>query len=102
LRPCLPGWSMMHTMSMSAEALPEGPADRTTVSLPLSVSRRLRAEAQMSRRSVSAIVREALEEYLGGRAQPELPSFAAVGNSGIGDLSERVEDLLSEAMERPE
>lgn len=92
----------MQRMSMNAEDVPEGPAERTTVSLPTSVSRRLKAEAQMSRRSVSSIVREALQAYLDGVEQPGLPSFAGVVNSGKGDLSERVEDLLAEAIERPE
>ena len=51
-------------------------------------------------RSVSAIVREALEAYLAGQPAPELPSFAGVGESGIEDLSERVEELLAEAARR--
>jgi len=89
-------------MSMNAIGVPEGPAERTTVSLPTSITRLLKAEAQMSRRSVSSIVREALEAYLSGREQPGLPSFVGIADSGKGDLSERVEDLLAEAIERPE
>jgi hypothetical protein len=49
---------------------------------------------------VSAIVREALEAYLEGQPKPELPSFAGVGDSGRSDLSERVEELLADAIRR--
>lgn len=45
---------------------------------------------------MSAIVREALEAYLQGQPPPELPSFVGAGDSGRGDLSVRVEELLTE------
>ncbi len=75
-------------------------SERTTVTLPTELARRLRTEARAHARPVSAIVREALEAYLGGQPAPELPSFAGVGESGIPDLSERVEELLVDAIRR--
>ena len=70
------------------------------MTLPTELARRLRTEARAHERPVSAIVREALEAYLGGQPAPELPSFTGVGESGIADLSERVEELLAEAARR--
>jgi len=91
----------MHTMSKSQQELTgDGPAERTTVSLPGPLARHLRARAQGQGRSVSAIVREALEAYFEGQGPPELPSFAGVGASGRHDLSERVEELIAESFGR--
>jgi len=78
----------------------EAGSERTTVTLPTELARRLRTEARAHDRPVSAIVREALEAYLGGQPAPELPSFAGAGESGIPDLSERIEELLAEASRR--
>jgi plasmid stability protein len=85
---------MMHTMA------PQPGSERTTVTLPAALTRRLRTEARAHDRSVSSLIREALEAYLAGQPAPELPSFAGVGDSGITDLSERVEELLAEAIRR--
>lgn len=78
----------------------EAASERTTVTLPAELARRLRTQATAQDRSVSAIVREALEAYLAGQPAPELPSFAGVGSSGVGDLSERVDELLARAARR--
>jgi predicted transcriptional regulator len=78
----------------------EAGSERTTVTLPTELARRLRNQARAHDRPVSAIVREALEAYLAGQPAPELPSFAAVAESGIDDLSERVEELLAESARR--
>lgn len=93
---------MMHThMSSSAEHNDRDVgSERTTVSLPTELTRRLRTQARAKDRPVSAIVREALEAYLGGQPAPDLPSFAGAGESGRTDLSERVEELLAEASRR--
>ncbi len=90
---------MMHT-HMAAHGEPIEGAERTSVTLPTELARRLRTQARAHQRSVSSIVREALEAYLAGQPPPELPSFAGVGASGIADLSERVEELLAEAARR--
>jgi hypothetical protein len=75
-------------------------SERTTVSLPTELARRLKTQARAHDRPVSAIVREALEAYLEGRPPAELPSFMGVGRSGMTDLSERVEELLPETIRR--
>jgi hypothetical protein len=85
-------------MSLSHEQ--ETGSERTTVTLPVELARRVRTKARSQGRSVSAIVREALDAYLAGQPPPELPSFAGVGESGIPDLSERVEELLAKAARR--
>ena len=85
---------------MSTSSAHQSGSERTTVTIPTGLARRLRTEARAHDRSVSAIVREALEAYLAGQPAPELPSFAGVGESGIEDLSERVEELLAEAARR--
>jgi len=72
------------------------PAERTTVTLPAPLARRLRGQAQLKGRSVSSIVREVLEAYFEGQGPPELPSFTGVASSGRSDLSERAEELLKE------
>lgn len=83
----------------STTARDEG-SERTTITLPTELARRLRTQARAHDRSVSAIVREALEAYLAGQPAPELPSFAGAGSSGVGDLSERVDELLARAARR--
>lgn len=95
---------MMHTHMSQAEhaeaADRDAGSERTTVTLPTELARRLRTQARAHNRPVSAIVREALEAFLGGQPPPELPSFTGAGQSGIPDLSERVEELLAEAIRR--
>jgi plasmid stability protein len=87
-------------MPPSATPEPDAGSERTTVTLPVGLARRLRTEARSHDRSVSAIVREALQAYLAGQPAPELPSFAGVGESGIADLSVCVEELLAQAARR--
>jgi plasmid stability protein len=78
---------------------PEGSV-RTTVTLPVELAQRLRFKARTSERSVSSIVREALDAYLAGQPPGQMPSFMGVGSSEITDLSERVEELIDEAFRR--
>jgi plasmid stability protein len=85
---------------MGAESERIEGTERTSITLPAELARRLRTQARAHQRSVSSIVREALEAYLAGQPPPELPSFAGIGSSGIADLSERVEELLAEATRR--
>lgn len=91
---------MMHTMSVQPGKPEEQPAERTTVTLPAQLARALRAQSRARGRSVSSIVREALQAYFEGQEPPELPSFAGVGRSGRHDLSERVEELIAEHLDR--
>ena len=75
---------------------PSGGVERTTITLPAALARRVRTQARTSGRSVSSILREALEAYLEGQEPPGLPSFAGIGASGRDDLSEHVEEVLAE------
>jgi plasmid stability protein len=74
--------------------------ERATITLPGSLARRLRIEAQVTGRSLSAVARDALEAYLGSDESPPLPSFAAAGASGRHDVSERAEELIAAAQKR--
>lgn len=75
------------------------PTERTTVSLPVGVVRRLKHQAESSGRSVSSIVREALHAYLAGQPAPRMPSFVGIGRSGRSDISERYEELIAEGFD---
>jgi len=87
-------------MSMHASRTAPEPTERTTVSLPAPLARQIRTLALSKRRSVSSILREALEAYLEGQEPPPLPSFTGVAASGEGDLSERVEEIVAEHVRR--
>lgn len=89
----------MKRMSMSEPERPDDErSERTTVTLPRSMARKLRLAAERERTSVSAIVREALASFLEGMPAPELPSFTGAGRSGRGDLAERAEELIAEGL----
>ena len=68
---------------------------RTTVMLPDDVEARLRLEARRRGVPIAEIVREAVDRHL-PRPEPGrwLPFFA-VGNSGIEDGSERVDEIVA-------
>lgn len=68
---------------------------RITVSLPTQLANLLDIERRQRDTSASAIVREAVEAYLHvprGKAK-RLP-FIGIGDSGIEDTSERMEEIL--------
>jgi Arc/MetJ-type ribon-helix-helix transcriptional regulator len=74
---------------------------RITISLPDEMARILADEARRCRRSVSEVTREALIERLGlDETKPRELPFAAVGSSGEGDLSLRVDEILAEEWTR--
>lgn len=68
---------------------------RTTVKLPDEVDARLRKEAERRGTTVSALVREAVEDLLGLR-EGSAGRLAFIGSfaSGREDLSERIEEIL--------
>lgn len=70
---------------------------RITISLPDDIAARLEREAARRSVSASAVVRSALADALGaGGAGTRRPlPFPALGNSGVADTSERVEDILA-------
>jgi Arc/MetJ-type ribon-helix-helix transcriptional regulator len=67
---------------------------RTTVKLPEEVDARLRHEAARRRTTVSALVREAIESYLGLGPRRRLLS-AGAGSSDETDVSERIDEILA-------
>lgn len=64
---------------------------RTTVKLPEELDARLRHEAKRRGVTVSALTREAIEAYVGGRRALRA---AAAGRSGRDDIAERIEEIL--------
>jgi len=70
---------------------------RITISLPDDLAARLEREAARRSVSASAVVRSALADALGagleGTRRP-LP-FPVLGNSGVADTSQRVEEILA-------
>ncbi|MFQ5704614.1 MAG: CopG family transcriptional regulator [Gemmatimonadales bacterium] len=69
--------------------------EKTTVYLPKEAYRRLKLLAREQNKSAAELVREAVVEYAGRRAPTVLPTSIGAGHSGLKDLSERTEDLLS-------
>lgn len=68
---------------------------RTTIFAEESLLDALQSLARKDGTSLSAVIRAALEEYVGRRqAGKRLPSFLGIGRSGRKDVSERVEELL--------
>jgi len=93
---------MMLRMSMQSAEQAREPSERRTFTLPVSMARRLDFQAQAKRRSVSSILREALDAYLEGQPPPKLPSFVGIGRSGEHDVSERVEEIIAEMIDKGE
>lgn len=85
-------------MRMSKHNVGRETAERTTVTLPRSLARRLRLEAEALGRPISAVVREALEDYL--QSDALLPTFTGIGASGSSDTSERAEELIGHRAKR--
>jgi metal-responsive CopG/Arc/MetJ family transcriptional regulator len=74
---------------------------RATVSLPDDLALLLEIERKRRDVTASAIVRQALAEYLGvNGAEPERLPFAGIGASGHRDTASRVDDILAEEWER--
>ena len=68
---------------------------RTSIDLDPEMALRLRAEASRRGVTMMAVIREALEEYLGA-IPSELPPGAGSFRSGRDDTARRAEGLLSE------
>lgn len=75
------------------------PSERTSITLPADLMRRLIAAARGSGRSASAVVRDALEAYF-SQTSVDLPSFAGVGDSGTTDTSKRAEKIIAASFRR--
>lgn len=72
---------------------------RTTVKLPEDLDAKLRLEAKRRGTTVSELTRTAIETFLGNGARRRLASTGA-GRSGRSDISDRIEQMLSEEAER--
>lgn len=74
---------------------------RTTIFIDESLERTLKQKARREGKSVAQCVREAVAAYV---AQPEgkrsLPNWVGMFRSGRSDLSERVDEIIAEAMRR--
>ncbi len=66
--------------------------NRTTIKLPAEVDAKLRHEAERRGITISELTREAIELHLGPR---RTLGAAAAGRSGRSDISERIEEILS-------
>jgi hypothetical protein len=69
---------------------------RTTVKLPEEADARLRHEAARRNTTVSALVREAIESYLGlGLGHRRRLLSAGAGSGDETDVSERIDEILA-------
>jgi predicted transcriptional regulator len=73
---------------------------RTTVKIPEALDARLRHEAQRRGVTISDISREALEAYLVGSGDRRRLGAAKTGHSGLTDVSERIEEILTAEVRR--
>lgn len=69
---------------------------RTTVKLPDDLDSLLRHEARRREMTISELTREAIEAYLRGPTDGRRFVAAGAGRSGREDISERIEEILSE------
>ena len=67
---------------------------RITISLPEELGAAVEREARRRRVPVSRVIRERLEQGLGGRGEARKITFAAVGRSGQRDTARRVDAIL--------
>jgi hypothetical protein len=71
------------------------PMKRTTVKIPDELDALLRHEAARRGVTISEVTREALESYLKPNGRRRFLS-AGAGDSGQGNIAERIEELLAE------
>jgi len=75
------------------------PVERTTVSLPRALARKVDYEARRTGVSRSAIVRDALERYWADEPERPLPDWVGSGDSGRHDVAKRAEQELAEIVD---
>lgn len=66
---------------------------RTTIKLPDELDARLRFEAERRGVTISELTREAIAAHLGA-GRPRRFTAAGAGNSGLGDLAQRLDEYL--------
>jgi len=72
---------------------------RTTVKIPDELDAKLRHEAERMGMTVSDVVRQGIEMRVGGLRRPILRSLAGSLESGHGNLSRRVDEIIQEDIE---
>jgi len=73
---------------------------RTTIMLPDEVDARLRFEARRRGVSIAEVAREAIEAHLPEPTATGRLGFFAIGEGGPADASERVDELVGQAVAR--
>jgi hypothetical protein len=73
---------------------------RTTIMLPDELDLRLRLEAKRRSVSIADIAREAIERHVTPSRPEGALSFFAIGEGSPGDASERVDELVGDAIAR--
>ena len=77
----------------------EQPTERTSVTLPRALARKLRDYARSHDDSASGVVRDALERYLLGPVEGTDIEFIGIGSSERGDTAERSREAFGEVMD---
>lgn len=67
---------------------------KTTLYLPDTDYRRMKALARQQDRPTAELLREAITEYVRRHGGKPSPRSLGIGHSGQGDLSERADELL--------
>lgn len=73
---------------------------RTTIVADESLLLELKHRAKGEGRTVSELIRDALKSYLGRGKRRKKLSFAGVGRSGQGNISEKSEEILEKAFKK--
>ena len=77
----------------------EQPTERTSVTLPRDLARKLRDYARSHDDSASGVVRDALERYLTDRPEEAGIEFIGIGSSERGDTAARSREAFGEVMD---
>lgn len=72
---------------------------RTTIMLPDELDSRIRLEARRRGVSIADIAREALEQHVPDPGRKGLLGFFGVGEGAPSDASERVDELVRDAID---
>jgi len=73
---------------------------RTTIMLPDDIDARLRLEARRRGSSIAEVAREAIERQLPQPSADGHLSFFSVGEGAPADVSERIDEFVSQAVDR--
>lgn len=73
---------------------------RTTIVADESLLLELKHRAKREGRTISELIREALNDYLRRGERKKTLSFVGAGRSGRSDISEKSEEILEQAFER--